>query len=231
MLNVPEFETTIPSTKERIRFRPFLVKEEKILFMALQGNDPNEMAFAVKKILDACVTTEQFSTDKLAISDVEYLFMQLRGKSVGETIELKVKHTSGDCDHVSDVEINIDDIEVIYPQDYTDKIQLTDEVGIQVRQPGVQDTTQLINTDDDFTKLISLISDCVICIYDNNNVYDTFTKEEIVQFLENLNQQQFSKVRDFFTNAPKMSYTINWTCEKCGKPDSVTVEGLSSFFM
>lgn len=230
LLNTPEFETTIPSNQQRVRFRPFLVKEEKILFMALQGNDPREMTTAVKNILNACVMSEEFDIQKLSIFDVEYLFMKLRGKSVGENVELKVRHPAGECQHASDVAINIDEVQVTFPENYSDKIQLTEQVGIQLRQPGIDQAATVEGDEDEFSKIMNLISECVVCLYDDTNVYDTFTKDEIIQFIENLNQEQFGKVRDFFTNSPKMSYTIDWVCSECNQPDSITIEGLTSFF-
>ena len=231
LLNAPEFFTNVPSTKQEIKFRPFLVKEEKILFMALQGNSPQEMNRAVESILTACVLTENFNVKDLALYDIEYLFLKLRGKSVGEVVELRVKHNNSECPHATDVSINLDDINVSFPDDYTDKIELTDEIGIQLRHPGVNQSKALTdNTEMDFESLLSLIADCVVCIYDSNNVFDTFTKKEVVEFLENLSQRQFEKIQSFFTNIPKLSHKIEWKCPKCEEHDSVTVEGLASFF-
>lgn len=231
LLNAPEFETTVPSTKQPIKFRPFLVKEEKVLFMALQGNNPKEMTNAVKNILSTCILTDGFDVTKLALFDVEYLFLKLRGKSVGESVELKLRHSKGECKHVSDVEVNLDDIEVSFPDNYQDKIQLTEEVGIQLKQPGVNQADSLQSIEDsNYDSILSLIADCVVCIYDHNNVYDTFTKQEIIDFLENLSQQQFAKVQDFFSNSPKLSHDISWQCKECGETETITVEGLANFF-
>ena len=164
--------------------------------------------------------------------DIEYLFLKLRGKSVGEQIDLRVRHTNPDseCNHVTEVSINIDDIAVQFPEEYTDKIQLTSEVGIQMKHPGIKHSAIFEGDELDFDSVLKLISDCVVCIYDHDNVYDSFTNDEIVQFIQGLNQQQFGKVQKFFTDMPKLSHTISWECPKCGEKDSVTVEGLSSFF-
>ena len=231
LLNTPEFETTIPSTNQRIKFRPFLVKEEKVLFMALQGGDTREMTNAVQNIIGACVLSDNFDATKLSMYDVEYLFLKLRGKSVGEQIDLRVRHFDNEeeCKHKTEVSIDIDDIQIKFPDDYTDKIQLTDTVGIQMRHPGIQHST-MTESDMDFESVLKLISECVVCIYDHDNVYDSFTNDEIKQFIEGLNQQQFSKLQKFFTDVPKLSHDIEWKCAKCGKHDSVTVEGLNSFF-
>jgi hypothetical protein len=233
LLNTPEFETIIPSSKQRIKFRPFLVKEEKILFMALQGGDTREMTNAVQNIIGTCVLSEDFEVANLAMYDIEYLFLKLRGKSVGETIDLRVKHTNDDseCKHVSDVSINIDDINVEFPEDYNNKIQLTESVGIKLKHPGIKHSALLQDSGLDFNTVLQLIGECVDCIYDNDNVYDTYTSDEIIQFIEGLNQQQFAKVQKFFSDMPKLTHTITWTCPKCGEEDSIVVEGLNSFFM
>jgi len=232
LLNTPEFETIVPSSNQRIKFRPFLVKEEKILFMALQGGDSREMTNAVQNIISTCVLTEDFNLDNLAVFDIEYLFLKLRGKSVGESIDLKIRHSDSEseCTHVSEVSINIDDIAIEFPDDYNNKIQLTDTVGIKMRHPGIKHAAIFENAEMDFDTILSLISDCVECIYDHDNVYDTFTQQEIVQFIEGLNQEQFIKIQKFFTDMPKLTHTVEWKCSKCGEEDMVTVEGLSSFF-
>ena len=232
LLETPEFEATLPSTKESILFRPFLVKEEKILFMALQGGDQYEMMNAVKNIIGACVLSpEYFTVENLTMYDVEYLFLKLRGKSVGEQIDLKVKHRDSECTHVTEVSINLDDIEVQFPENYTDKIQLTDSVGIKMKPPGISTSLNIKSDDPGFDDMMSLVAQCVEMIYDNDNVYEDFTQDELVTFLEGLNQSQFSKIQEFFTASPKLSHTITWTCEKCGETETITIEGLNNFFM
>ena len=230
LLNTPEFETIIPSSNQRIKFRPFLVKEEKVLFMALQGGDTRGMTNAVQNIIGACVLSDNFDASKLAMYDIEYLFLKLRGKSVGEQIDLKVRHVDSECKHATEVHINIDEVNVEFPETYNDKIQLTDQVGIQMRPPGIRQTSGASESDMSFDSVIDLICDCVVCIYDHDNVYDSFTKDEIVQFIEGLNQQQFAKIQQFFTEIPKLKHKIEWKCPKCGQDDQVTVEGLNNFF-
>jgi len=230
ILNTPEYSAVVPSTKQNIMFRPFLVKEEKLLFMAMQGGDQKEMTKAVRNIIDACVLTDGFDVDKIAMFDVEYLFLQLRGKSVGENVDLRLKHREGDCKNVMDVSVNLDQINVSFPDDYSDKIELTDTVGIQMQFPGVTHVGNVDINTQDFDKLLDFISSCVVCIYDEENVYDSFSSQEIKSFLESLNQQQFAKVQQFFTNAPKLQHDIEWTCPKCEKTETVHLEGLASFF-
>jgi hypothetical protein len=225
-LTAPEFFTKIPSTGKEIKYRPFLVKEEKILLMALEGNDQDEITNAIITILGNCLE-ESVDVSKLATFDVEYLFLKLRGKSVGEVIELRMSHADGDCKHRTDVEINIDDINVTEERP-EDKIQLTDEIGIKLRYAGVND---LKGVDPESSEdLFKLITNCIDFIYDRENVYSDFTRKEIAEWLEQLSSEQFKKVTDFFENAPKLRHVITWTCPECGKEDSMVLEGLTSFF-
>ena len=234
VLKSPEYTTNVPSTKQTIKFRPFLVQEENLLFMALQGGDQKEMTNAVSNIIKACVLTEDFNVDKLAMFDVEYLFLQLRGKSVGENVDLRLKHPKGsECKNIVDVSVNLDQINVTFPEEYSDKIQLTDEVGIKLQFPGVKHIMEMGDIDvnnQNFDQLLDFVCSCVLCIYDNDNVYDTFTRDEIKSFLESLSQKQFEKVQQFFSNAPKLQHKIEWTCNKCGEKETIHMEGLASFF-
>lgn len=224
----PEFETTIPSTDKNIKFRPFLVKEEKILFMALQGQDPNEMSNAVKRVLQNCILTNNVDVDSLSTFDLEYLFLRLRAKSVGEVIELRLKHRDGECNYVHMHELNLEDVKVKFDNDLDNKVQLSDQVGIVLKYPTV-DSTQTANNDMD--AMMDFVAGCVEMIYDSDKVYEDFSKEEVKQFLESLNGTQFKKVKDFFNKVPKLAHDIEWECPQCGKKDRVHLEGLASFFM
>lgn len=226
-LTAPEFFTKIPSTGQEIKYRPFLVKEEKILLMALEGNDQNEITNAIITILNNCLQ-EGVDLTKLATFDVEYLFLKLRGKSVGEVIELRMSHKDGECKHRTDVEVNIDDINVTEGRP-ENKIHLTGDVGIKLRYAGINDIKGLDT--DSSEDMFNLIIDCVEFIYDNENVYSDFTKKEMADWLEQLSSEQFKKITEFFENSPKLSHEIEWTCKECGKDDSLKLEGLTSFFM
>ena len=226
-ISTPEFKTKIPSTGETITYRPFLVKEEKILLMALEGSDQEEITQAILNILDSCIMSE-VDVKKLSTFDIEYLFLNLRAKSVGEVIEVKMGHTEGDCKGLTDVQIKIDDIGVI--NEISDgKIMLTDTVGVKMRYPTVQDVAKLDmkNSDDTF----GLIAQCVEYIYDQENVYNEFTEQEIIDWVGNLNQAQFKNIASFFENMPKLSYELKWKCDACGESETRTIEGLQGFFM
>lgn len=230
VLQTPEFETTIPSTGKTIYFRPFLVKEEKILLMALQGNEPSEMVHAVKRVLDSCVSSSEFDVDALAMFDLEYLFLQLRAKSVGEVIDLKLRHRQSDCDHATDVSINLEDVKVQFEHKDNHKIQINDNVGIVLKYPTINQS-QVIDSRATFSSVLEFIAGCVDVVYDSERVYEDFSNDEVVQFLESLNAQQFASIRDFFSQMPKLSHVVEWQCEKCGEAESIKLEGLSNFFM
>jgi len=227
-LSAPEFLTKVPSTGEEIKYRPFLVKEEKILLMALEGNDQGEITNAIMKILGNCILSD-IDLKKLATFDVEYLFLKLRGKSVGEVVELKIGHSDPEsaCQHRTEIEINIDDIAVVGDKP-NDKIQLDDSIGVKVRFAGMDDISSVdTNSSSD---LFKLITNCVEYVYDEENVYGEFSKQEMEKWLEQLSSEQFAKITDFFNNAPKLQHVVKWKCPECGKEDEITLEGLAAFF-
>ena len=227
----PEFETVVPSTKEKIKFRPFLVKEEKILYMALEGGEQKDMYDAVTKILKNCILSD-CNINKLSSFDVEYLFLQLRGKSVGEVITLKVRHPQedSDCDHAEEIEIDIDSIKMKEDPRHNKVVKLDENLGIQFRYPTMSDVIKVGEGKNELTNTFDLIASCVDNVFDEDNVYDDFTKDEIQSFIENLSKKQFEKASVFFESMPKLQHDIEWTCSKCGKKEKITLEGLQSFF-
>lgn len=223
----PEFITKIPSTGQEIKYRPFLVKEEKILLMALEGGDQTEITNAIVNILSSCIL-DDVDVSSLAMFDFEYLFMKLRGKSVGEVIELKVGHTSGDCQAKTDVQVNIDSLELSEPvQDK--KIMLTDDIGVMLKYPSLKES--LSAEDESTAGVFKVISRCIDYIFDANEVYNEFSEKEIEDWLNTLNQSQFKKIIDFFEGMPKLRHEVKWKCQKCGENDTVVLEGMQSFFM
>jgi len=156
------------------------------------------------------------------------LFLNLRGKSVGEVIEVKLGHTEGDCKALTDASIKIDAIGIV--NEISDgKIMLTEDVGVKMRYPTVQDVAKLDmrNSDDTF----GLIAQCIEYIYDKENVYNEFTQQEIIDWVGNLNQAQFKNIASFFEEMPKLSYDLKWKCDACGESETRTIEGLQGFFM
>lgn len=224
-LSVPEFQTEIPSTGEKIKYRPFLVKEEKILLMAMEGQDQQEIASAVLNLLESCILSD-VDVESLATFDIEYLFAKIRGKSVGEVIDVKVKHQEGECLHVEDVQINLDEIKVEGTTS-DGNIMLTDDIGVKLKYPTYK---TVLGTTEDADSVFGIIESCIEFVFDKDNVYSDFTTAELRAWIEGLNQSQFLKITEFFESIPKMSHTVEWTCSECGKTETITFEGLQSFF-
>jgi len=227
-LLAPEFGAKIPSTGQEIRYRPFLVKEEKILLMAMEGNDQKEITKSVVKLLDSCILTDGIDASKLATFDVEYLFLKLRGKSVGEVVNLKIGHPDeSECSHKSDIQINLDDI-VVEGEMRKNVIKITDDIGVKVRYPSLSDLSD-IDTENQ-ADLMRIIVRCIDQVFDEENVYSDFSEDEMSEWVDGLSQQQFQEITKFFEDMPKLSHEVKWTCKECGKEDSVRLEGLQSFF-
>lgn len=229
----PEFKTIVPSTQQEIFFRPFLVKEEKILFMALQGQDSTEIYNAVKNILSGCIIRPEVDIDSLAMFDLEFLFLRLRAKSVGEEIELQLRHGKDvECNHIHQHVLNLEEVNVKFPDNASTNVQVTDSIGIKFKYPSVAMAEKFQNFDENnIDQVFSIIAANVECVYDQETVFDSFSEEEMVKFLEQLNKKQFESITAFFTAMPKLSHTIEWTCPNCGTKETVTIEGLDSFFM
>lgn len=231
VINTPEFETVLPSNGKMVKYRPFLVKEEKVLYMALEGGDVGEIANAVTNVLNAC-TGDAVKVDELPFFDVEHLFLRLRGKSVGEMVQLNFRHTEGDCKHITPYEINLEDVQVEKSTGHDYKIQLTPEVGVLMKYPTLktQGKIQTVANLNDLDKLLEFLADSIDKVYDNSNVYENFTNQDAKKFIEGLNKQQFEKLMDFFATMPRLRHEVSYTCPKCGKEENITLEGLASFF-
>jgi hypothetical protein len=225
----PEYTCIVPSTGEEIKFRPFLVKEEKILLMALESDELKDTILSTKQIISNCVLTEGFDIESLATFDYEFLFLQLRARSVGEVIELKIRHSdsNSECNHSTDVTINIDDI--TFNGEMPERnIMITDEVGIRMKLVGIDAAADV-----DFSKTDSIfkfVASNVEYIFDKDEVYSDFTQNEIEEWIENLNQKQLETIMNWFQKLPKLTHTVKWTCPECKKKDSMTLEGLDAFF-
>ena len=170
-LVTPEFETVIPSSKEKIKFRPFFVKEEKILYMALESGYANDIKNGVIQILDSCILTPGIKVNELASYDIEYIFLKLRSKSVGEVIKISVKHPDSDCDHETVCEVNLDNVEILFDERHTDKIDLGNGVGIKMKMPSLDKILSLVG-DDDVENLFEIVLNDIQLIYDEKDVYE-----------------------------------------------------------
>jgi hypothetical protein len=234
MNSMPTFNLTIPSTGKKVRFRPFLVKEEKALLIAQQSEDPKVMVDTLRGVIDGCILDE-VDTTNLATFDLEYIFLQIRGKSVGETVDLffqcDVDHGEQNEKARSKVTLNLADIEVTKSEGHSNKIPLFGDVGVIMKDPTLE-AAEAMTDFENIDEIFGMVADSIECIYDAEQVYhakDT-SKQEMLQFLNNLTTEQFLKVQQFFETMPKLSATVEYKCPICGKEHKKTLEGLANFF-
>jgi len=229
---VPRYTVELPSTGERLNMRPYLVKEEKVLMIALESNDPVQISQSVRNIIQTCFELD--SLDELTVFDIEMLFLQLRAKSVGEEMKIQIKCKGEDCTTMNPLSINIDDIKVS-TQDSDGTILFGDVngVGVKMRYPSV-DVISKINPENlgSVEGIMDLVVDCIDTIFDNDNVYNAKTEKrvDLVEFIEGLSSEQFKLVQAFFQDTPSVSYSTSFLCSKCKLDNEVELKGLNSFF-
>lgn len=232
----PTYNVTIPSTQENIKYRPFLVKEEKALLIAQHSEDQIVMIDTLKNIIKSC-TLDKINPDTLATFDIEYLFTQIRAKSVGENVDLLFPC---DIDHGEDnekakVKITFDltKINVEIPEGHSKKIELFDDVGVIMKYPSINIIKQLENVNmDDIEAVFNIISSSIDIIYNGSEMFHTKeqNKKDVVEFLENLTSNQFNKIQKFFDTMPRLRQSVKYTCPVCSREHDKVLEGLDSFF-
>ena len=230
----PTYELELPSTGKTLRYRPFLVKEEKLLVLALESEDTKQITTAIKAVLKSCIKTRGIKVEKLPTFDIEYIFLNIRGKSVGEEIEVNLICPDDNETNVP-VVINIDDIEIQKSEDHERRIALDDKLMMELRYPSLE---QFITQNFDFDggneveQSFDMIAACIDKIYNEEEVWSTAdcTHKEIVDFLEQMNSKQFKEIENFFSTMPKLSHEVEITNPKTKVKSTVVLEGLSSFF-
>lgn len=233
IMSTPTYELTIPSTKQKVKYRPFLVKEEKALMIAQQSENATTMLDTLKGVIDAC-TFGKVDIAKLAMFDIEYIFVQLRAKSVGEITEL-VFNCKECNDPKATMNINIDltTVDVTFNEEHTSDITLFDDVGVKMKYPSIDLINKLKDVKgDDIDNIFNVVIQCIDCIYDADNVYAAAdsSREELSQFVNNLTQEQFVKLQRFFETMPKLEKQLEFDCPVCGFHHKQVVQGLESFF-
>ena len=232
-LAAPTYELEVPSTGKKIKYRPFLVKEEKILLIAMETEDESQMANAVKTILQNCIQTPRFKVDSLSLFDIEYIFLNIRGKSVGETIELNIT-CPDDNETVVPVKINLDDIKVQKKDGHSNIIKLTDEVSVVMKYPSMDlfVKNNISESGSEIDDVFEIASMCIDQIVEGEDVYEAsnFSKKEILEFLEGMDTKQFLEVQKFFETMPKLSHTLKIKNPSTGNDNEILIEGLASFF-
>ena len=229
VMNTPTYELEIPSTKEKLTYRPFLVKEEKILLMAMEEEKDTQLNKALKQVVHNC-TFEKVDVGKLPLFDLEYIFLRIRAKSVGEVAKIQVL-CEDDGETYVPVEIDLESIEVEFQEDHSNKIELTDEIGIEMGYP----TFEFLNFKADETEvnqLFDIIGSSIVRVYEGETVYEKadFSKKDLKVFLESLTSEQFLKVQKFFETMPRLRHKIEVINPKTKKKNEVTLEGLQAFF-
>ena len=231
-MSTPLYVVNLPSTGEKITFRPFLVREEKSLLLAQQSDDMNVMIATLKEIITNCVK-EPLNIQSLAIFDIEYLFTQIRAKSVGEFAEIIFTCVyCTDDKNKTQMSIDITKIPVIKDPNHTNKIPLFNDVGVIMKYPNIDTLGKSMGKADDINSIMELVIDCIDVIYTDNEIFHTKdqTREEVEDFVMNLNKKQFDMLEEFFVTVPKYKQEIEYDCPACGAHNKTILEGTSSFF-
>tara|TARA_E500000318_G_scaffold83005_1_gene78517 strand:- start:9394 stop:10113 length:720 start_codon:yes stop_codon:yes gene_type:complete len=230
----PTYELELPSTKELIKYRPFLVKEEKVLVLALESEDVKQITTAIKSVIKNCVLTRGVKIEDLPTFDIEYIFLNIRGKSVGENVDVKITAPDDGKTEIS-ISIPLDEVSVIEKEEHTKQIKINDELMMEMKYPSLD---QFIKNNFDFSEAdqfeqsFDVIATCVDKIYSEEEVWsaDDVSKKEIIEFLEQMNSVQFKQIEKFFETMPKLSYSTTVVNPKTKKKSEIVLEGLSSFF-
>ena len=238
-VSTPTYELIVPSTGEKVSYRPFLVKEEKTLLMAAEDQNISTITKAMRDIISTC-TEGEVDLKNLAPYDIEYIFLQLRGKSVGDVINLNLKKPESieceepECPGSTEIKIDIDDIKIDTSSIVDSKIELTEDIGIKLGFPQLDSVQKYTTKGGGMTPdgVFKMINDCIEYIWEGKEIYKAkdSTKKELNDFIESLNSEQFNKIRNFFESMPRLRHEVTWTCSKCDKSAPLLLEGIDSFF-
>ena len=240
-IDVPVFSINLISTGKEVKFRPFTVKEEKLFLMANESSDLKTVIDTTKQVLNNCIISD-VDIDKLPVFDIEYLFLNIRARSVSEIINLNykcnndIKNEEGDdthkCNHAVQIDVNILDIKPKNDVKQDTKIQITDKVGMVMKYPNF-DTVKKYDNVDQADVIMKLTADCIEYIYDDDQIYyakDT-PEEELIDFIEGMQSKDLEKIKNFFDNMPKISKDLDFKCGKCGYEEKIIIEGIENFFV
>ena len=230
----PTYELELPSTGKTIQYRPFLVKEEKLLVLALESENTKQITNAIKSVIKSCILTRGIKVETLPTFDIEYLFLNIRGKSVGEELEVNIICPDDEETQVP-MTIDLDDIQVKKSEEHTNKIKIDDNIMMEMKYPSLNEFIKNnfdVNDKNQMDQSFDLFGQCIDKIYTAEEVWATedCTKKEINEFLESMNSTQFKEIESFFTTMPKLSHTVKVTNPKTNVESEVVLEGLASFF-
>jgi hypothetical protein len=240
-IDVPEYECVLPSNKKKVRFRPFLVKEQKLLLMASESVEVKDVVDSIKKVVKNCVLDE-IDVETLPVFDLEFLFLNLRARSVSEVVKVKYKcnnvvgqNEEGEdkhCENIVDIEVNVLEINPIFGEGHSSKVELSDKLGIVFKYP----TFEMIESMADKSEndiVFGLITKCIDYIYDEDQIYYSkdFSDDEIFEFIDGLRQEHLDKIKEFFDTMPKVKKEVVFHCNKCGHHEDIEIEGIQNFFV
>ena len=225
-INAPIYDLTIPSTQQQVTYRPFLVKEEKILLMANQDQDDTMgMIRAMRQIINNCILVDNFDSESLPLFDIEYIFLKLRAKSVGELSE--VGYQCPKCESINKITVNLDEVEVTTNEEHTNQVQLNDKIGVILKYPDMYSINNTTSVED----IMKILCNCIDIIYDGDEVHNAsdYDITDLIDFIDGLTQQQFQKLQEFFETMPKLRHPIKFNNPKTKVSNEVVLEGLQSF--
>ena len=232
-ISTPTYELELPSTGKKIKYRPFLVKEEKILIIAMESEDEKQITNAIKEVISSCIITRGIKVEQLSTFDIEYLFLNIRGKSVGEEVEVMVTCPDDGETQVPTV-INLDDIQIQKGKNHSRDIKLDDNLILRMKYPSLEEFIKNNFGGEEITvdNTFDLIASCVEQVYSEEESWSAAdcTKKELTQFLEQLSSKQFKEIEAFFETMPKLSHTVTVKNPKTGVESDIVLEGLTAFF-
>jgi len=244
-IDTPIFDCDLPSNNKKVRFRPFLVKEQKLLLMAAESTEMKDVIQTIKQVISNC-TLDDLDIDSLPVFDIEFLFLNLRARSVGEIVNVKYKcnnivgtHLDKEgieqdkhCNHIVEMDINVLEIEPKFGEGHTTKIEITKDVGIVMKYPSYEMIEQMVGKEENQV-VFELLLKCVDYIYDNESIYYSkdFTQAELEEFVDNLQQEHLDKIKTFFDTMPKVKKMVDFTCTACGYHEDLAIEGIQNFFV
>ena len=229
ILETPTYELNLISVDEPVKYRPFLVKEEKILLTAMEGEDPVEIINAVKQILKNC-TLEDIDIEKLPTFDMEHLFLNIRSKSVGESSDIIIECEK--CNESIPINISLSDINPTIDENHTPQVKLNEKITIEMKYPTMENLASYTQSDSSTEQTFQMIEESIFAIYDSENVYymDDFPESERETFINSLTQEQFLSIAEFFNTMPTLTKDISYDCKDCNITNTITLSGLQSFF-
>lgn len=241
-IDVPVYEVTLPSNKKKVKYRPFTVKEEKLFLMTNESEDIDNTVETIKQVLNNCVLNPDFKVDELPLFDIEYLFLRLRAVSVNELVNLNYRcnnilpplegeEEGKKCNQIVEMEINLTEIEPEYTENHTNKIEITDKMGIVMKYPNFSVLKKLAASSS-VESIIEMTMECIEYIYDSDNIYYSkdYESEELMEFLNSMQAKDLEKIKTFFDTMPKLKKVADFKCPKCGYEEKIEIEGIQNFF-